>query len=296
MIIAVCMKQVSYLYARTGRDPERNFIGPRDYVRLNNPLDEVALEQAIRIKESIGQGEVWALSMTEDLVEREARRALAMGSDRFVHIHDPEWDDPDAWTTGLALSRAVRKISADLVLCGARSLDLGRGEVGCYLASLLEYPFLTSVVSMECPRRDVPWMVRRALGKGAQEELECRLPLVMGVEKALCEPRYPSHCARLHAQNEEIVRWNGNDLGLAPADMHTRITLGRVVDPRPNPKRIPVPDGTWPARDRIRFLLSPRVESKAGEIVQGEPEELARRLIEFLKTKGVIDRKEESLV
>ena len=42
MIIAVCMKQVSYLYARTGRDPELNFVGPRDHVRLNNPLDEVA--------------------------------------------------------------------------------------------------------------------------------------------------------------------------------------------------------------------------------------------------------------
>jgi electron transfer flavoprotein beta subunit len=290
MIIAVCMKQVNYLYARTGSDPELNFVGPRDHVTLNNPLDEVALEQAVRIKESIGQGQVWALTVTEHLVEREARRALAMGSDKFVQLYDPGWGEPDAWTTSLALSRAVKKISADLVLCGARSLDPGRGEVGCYLAAFLEFPFVSSVTSMERSRHDEPWIIRRSLGKGYEEELRCRLPLVLGVEKNLCEPRYPSHRARLQAEKEAIVGWDGKDLDLAASAMRARVNLGAVVSPRPKPKRIPVPDGAWPARDRIGFLLSPRVESKAGEIVQGEPRELAQRLIEFLEDKGLILR------
>ena len=248
----------------------------------------------MRIKESIGHGKVWTLTVADRLMEREARRAMAMGSDKFVQIHDPAWGEPDAWTTSLALSRAVKKISADLVLCGARSLDLARGEAGCYVASLLGFPFVSSVVSLEHSQDGEPWKVRRSLGKGFQEELECRLPLVMGVEKSLCEPRHPSHRARLQAEKEGMVHWDGNDLDLSPSDMRPRINLGRVVAPRPNPKRIPVPDGAWPARDRIGFLLSPRVETKAGEIVSGNPEELAQKLIEFLETRGVIDRKTDT--
>src|SRR4030042_7072543 len=151
MIIAVCLKQVSYLYARTGTDPKRQFVGPWDYVSLNNPLDEVALEKAVQIKELFGEGEIWALSVGKELVEKEVRRAFALGSDKFVHIHDPAWGELDAWTTSLALSRGVKKISATLVLCGARSLDLARGEGGCYLASHLGYPYVSSVVHLEIP-------------------------------------------------------------------------------------------------------------------------------------------------
>jgi electron transfer flavoprotein beta subunit len=292
MIIAVCMKQVKRLYARTGKDPDQHFVGPRDYVSLNNPLDEVALEQAVRIKEFMGYGQVWALSVAEELEEKEARRVLAMGSDRFVHIHDPAWGKLDAWTTSMALSRAVQRTSADLVLCGARSLDLGRGEVGCYLAALRGFPFVSSVVSMERSQGTEQWIVRRSLDKGYQEELECRLPLVLGVERSLCEPRYPSHRARLQAEKEELLRWDGNDLDLTPSDMRPRVNPGALVSPRPKPKRIPVPDGAWPARKRISFLLSRRVDNKAGEIVRGELEELAQRLVEFLEDKGLIPREQ----
>lgn len=294
MIIAVCMKQVKYLYARTGKDPGSSFVGPRDYVWLNNPLDEVALEHAVQIRESLGSGEVWTLSLGPEMVEKEARRALALGSDTFVRIHDPGWGELDARATGLALSRAIERVGANLVLCGARSLDLERGEVGCYVASFLGFPFISPVVAMQRTQGDWPWVVRRGLGKGYQEELHCRLPLVLGVEKSLCEPRYPSHRARLHAQNREIMLWGGSELDLTPSAMVPSINLGHVRSPRPKPKWIPAPDGAWPAGDRIRFLLSPRVERKAGDVIRDEPEELARRLADYLRSQGLIDEKKDT--
>jgi electron transfer flavoprotein beta subunit len=291
MIIAVCMKQLRYLYARTGKDPELNFVGPWDHVGLNNPLDEVALEKAVQIKESLGKGEIWTLSVGEELLEREARRCLALGSDHFVRIDEPAWGQMDAWTTSLALSRAVRKISATLVLCGTRSLDLSRSQVGCYLASHLEYPYVSSAVSIEDSPDQRPWIVRRSLGRGCLEELECRLPLVLGVERSLCEPRYPSRAARLRAEKQDILLWGDRDLNLHRSLMVPRIKAGTMRSPRPKPKWIPVPDATWPARDRIHFLLSPDVQEKKGEVVNEEPEKLARRLMEFLRNSGMLPGK-----
>jgi electron transfer flavoprotein beta subunit len=288
MIISVCLKQVRYLYARTGANPELQFVGPWDYVHLNNPLDEVALEKAVQIREQLGEGEVWALSVGEELMEKEARRALALGADRFARVHDPSWGQLDAWTTGLALSRAVKKISASLVLCGSRSLDLARGEVGCYLASHLAYPYVSSVVSLDIPPASEAWVVRRSLGKGYLEELECRLPLVLGVEKHLCDPRYPSHGDILKAREREILVWDGHDLDLEPFSMRPVVKLGPATSPRPRPKGIPIPDSALPARDRIRFLLSPTLGQKEGALVKGEPKELAKRLVELLREEGLL--------
>jgi electron transfer flavoprotein beta subunit len=290
MIIAVCLKQVSYLYTRTGTDPKNQFVEPWDYVRLNNPLDEVALEKAVQIKELLGEGEIWALSVGEELVEKEAHRALALGSDRFVHIQDPSWGELDAWTTGIALSRAVKKISANLALCGATSLDLARGEVSCYLAAHLGYSYISPVVSLEIRQDNEAWLVHRSLGKGYVEELECRLPLVLGVEKNLCESRYPSHAKKLEAKEKEILIWRGSDLDLEPSAMRNIVKLGPVISPRPRPKWIPVPDSSLPARDRIRFLLSPELGQKEGAIVEGEPDELAGKMLDFLRHKGLLQQ------
>ena len=218
MRIAVCLKQISFVYARSGLCPDKNFVAAHDIVRLNNPLDEVALERAVQLKDAVG-GEVWLLSAGPEFFDKEARRALAIGGDKLVRLYDPEWSVMDARTTALVLSRAVRKISADLVLCGARSLDLAQGQVGCYLASNLDYPYLSSTVRLNLSPNSKTMLVRRSLGRGRLQELECTLPAVVGVERNLCEPRYPSHRDMLKAADKEIITWNGEDLSLERADL-----------------------------------------------------------------------------
>jgi electron transfer flavoprotein alpha/beta subunit len=114
------------------------------------------------------------------------------------------------------------------------------------------------------------------------------LPLVIGVEKSLCEPRYPSRSAVLHAAKQDIVLWGGRDLGLDASDMVPRVCDGSLGSPRPRPKWLPIPDSSWPARERIRFLLSRDVQEKRGEVVKEEPEKLVQRLVKFLRDNDLI--------
>ncbi|MEW5722716.1 MAG: electron transfer flavoprotein subunit beta/FixA family protein [Thermodesulfobacteriota bacterium] len=285
MILAVLLKQVEFIYARSGKDPERHFVGRFDRVHLNNPLDEVALEQAVRIKETLGEGRVFILSFGERLLEKEAVRALAMGADHFVHLGGASWGELDAWATAVILSAAVRKVSADLVLCGAASLDQGRGEVGMYVAGWLSAPYVPQVVGLTVLQGGRTLLIERALGKGEREELEADPPLVLAAAKGLCAPRYPCLAERVRARDKEIWHWGLEDLDLEPGDLEGRVRLGPLLSPRPRTKWIPLLDGRLPAPDRIEWLLAGSGGEKGGAVIEGRPRELAIKLLDFLREK-----------
>ncbi|MFH0821402.1 MAG: hypothetical protein V2B18_01535 [Pseudomonadota bacterium] len=287
IVIAVLIKQIRHLYAGTGRDAEHAFTVPGDYVFLNNPLDETALEKAVQIRDHLGAGVIWAFSLGASLMDDEARRAMAMGADHFVHISDAQWAAPDAWAAAFTLSRAVKRVDADLVLCGSRSLDLDRGEVPCYVASLLGYPCVSSAVGLDVSASG-RLRITRALGKGRREEVECMIPAVISVEKNLCEPRYPSYAALLRAESREIITWASSDLGFDPGDLPVRMAQGVAQAPRPHPKWSAFPDASQRAIDRITFLLSPSAKEKKAALLQGEPSGLADELLAFLAEKGFL--------
>jgi len=288
MNIGVCLKQVDYVYARTGRDPERNFVADQDRVRLNNPLDEAALVQAVRLKETTREARVWVFCLTGRLIEPEARRALALGADEFVWLYDPAWPELDAWSTAQVLSRALDKVSAQLIMGGAASLDLDRGEVGAYIAAQLSLPYVARVVGLKPQDRGDGLILEQTLSKGDRQELAASLPLVLGVDKGLGEPGYPSHLRLLESGQKEIRHWTGKDLDLKPDQLAGRVRLGPVISPRPGPKTIPLPDGGWPARERIQWLLSERGVEKEGAVLTADPPELAGSMIEFLRQKGLL--------
>jgi electron transfer flavoprotein alpha/beta subunit len=104
----------------------------------------------------------------------------------------------------------------------------------------------------------------------------------------LCEPRYPSYREMLKAANKEIITWNGNDLGLERSEVAPFLRLGRVTEPRPRPKWIPIPDSELPAVERIRQLLSRDDAKKEGSLLEAGPEDLARSMIQFLKDEGLL--------
>ncbi len=285
MILAVLLKQVEFVYARSGRDPADNFVRPTDTVFLNNPADEAALEQAVQLKESMGEGQVWVLSLGKRPIEKEARRALAMGADHFVHLGDSSWGELDAWATAEVLSRAVSKTGADMVLCGTASLDDGRSEVGQYVAGLLSVPYIQGVVKLSVRPDGRSFLVERALGKGDREELEADLPLVMGVDKGLCEPRYPSRVKTIEAQSRSMLLWRLDDLGLGLEELGGLVRVGPLQSPRPRTKHIPLLDGRLSASERIEWLFSISGQDKGGLVLEGEPGELAQRFVEFLREK-----------
>jgi electron transfer flavoprotein beta subunit len=288
MIIAVCLKQISYLYTRSGADAATQFVRPGDYVRMNNPLDEAALEAAVRIKEIGRAAEVWVVCLGAEFVEGEARRAIAIGADRFVRLDDPAWGEVDAISASLVLGAAIKRIGAQTVICGARSADMGRGEIGRYVAARLGFPYLSKVIDLKVPPDDQYWLARRGLGRGYVEEVKCKPPVVVAVERSLCEPRYPARRERLKAEDKEISVWGAQDLGLVAHDMDPLLGTGAILSPRPAPKFIAVPDAALPARERISALLSARTTSKQGRLVEGRPEALAAEMMKFLTDKGML--------
>ena len=94
MRIAVCVKQISHAYARTGIDPERDFLAPEDEVFRVNPYDELAVAVALRTKRLVGEGEISVLTLGPIIAEKELRRCMAMGVDHLYQIDIPGRVDP----------------------------------------------------------------------------------------------------------------------------------------------------------------------------------------------------------
>jgi electron transfer flavoprotein beta subunit len=167
-----------------------------------SPYDEIALAEAIRIKEQLG-GEVVALSLGGDDAQGILRTALAMGADSAIHIRAPLLTglELDGYQTSAALHAVLRERTFDLLLFGRLAVDDQSSQVGTMVARLLGIPSVADVVKVE----PLDGRVRlHHLVEGRVEVVECRLPAAATAQKALAEPRYPSVKQILAAKKKTI--------------------------------------------------------------------------------------------
>lgn len=293
MIIAVLLKQVTIVRSRSGRDPRHAFVCEADRVTLNNPVDEAALIQAVQLKQAGLADAVHVLCLGDRLHRSEAIRALALGADQFVFLNDAAGRHPDAWSIAGVLSRAVVKVAANLVLCGNSSLDRSAGEVGAFTAHRLAWPYIGNVVRFTPGDAGKQMTVERALGRGARELLAADLPLVIGVGTTMDPPDYPSLTARRTAESKPILEWGAADLPPAQAIDDPRVAPGKACAPNPRCRPMPLPDGRQDAYVRIDRLLAGAQGGKSGAVIQGAPEEMARRLLTFLSEQTLLPGEKE---
>src|SRR5512143_2490967 len=149
MKIVVCVKQIHLIYARTGVDPATHFVSEEDRISMVNPYDELAVEEAIRIKEKLGDGEVILVTLGDLFAEKALKRCLAMGADRMVQINDPSFGKLDPWGASVILAKALERLEPDLVFCGKEALDENSGQVGAYIAEILGFPYVSSIVKLD---------------------------------------------------------------------------------------------------------------------------------------------------
>ena len=145
MKIVVCIKQVGYIYDPTAIDLATGEIDLEKMVSMLNPYDEVAVEEAIKIKESVGDCEVVIVTAGQPDTEKALRYAYAMGGDRMVRI---DYEGTDPWKTALILASAIEKTGFDLVLCGKKAIDSNGGQVGSFVAELLRVPQISGIVDL----------------------------------------------------------------------------------------------------------------------------------------------------
>ena len=244
MKIIVCAKQIRHTYARTGISPESHFICPEDGVYRVNPHDEAALELALRLKDEHDNITVTLLTLGPMIAENEIRRCLATGADDLYQIkingqpssHSDPLDQPDPWVKSDLMTRAVKELKGDLVLCGKESLDKGSGQLGALLAHRLDLPFVSAITDLSMDATGGTLQVQRSAGRGVREIIECRLPAVLSVNLG-SELRLPEFARRQWAKTYAPRQLDYGDDIDAP-----KIVCTRRFQPRPRPKIVSAPD------------------------------------------------------
>jgi electron transfer flavoprotein beta subunit len=152
-----------------------------------NPYDEYAVEEALKLREADGAGEVVAVSFGSDDVPKVLRTALAMGVDRAVHIKGNV--SFDTLATARVLAEVVKGMTYDLILCGKQAIDHDNAGVSVMVAELLGIPSISVVTKLD--RTDGKVICEREV-EGGVEVVESPLPCLIACQKGLNEPRYAS--------------------------------------------------------------------------------------------------------
>lgn len=177
-----------------------------------NPFCEIAIEEAIRIKESGAADEVIAVSVGPQVSQEQIRTALALGADRGILVVTDEQVEPLA--VAKILKTVVDKEGIDLVIVGKQSIDTDNNQVGQMLAALCNYPQGTFASKAEI--KDGKIEVTREIDGGEQTVL-LSLPAILTTDLRLNEPRYASLPNIMKAKKKPID-------GTTPAELGVDIT------------------------------------------------------------------------
>jgi electron transfer flavoprotein beta subunit len=252
MKIAVCVKQVPDTETRVKIAPDGASILENDVNWIVSPYDELAIEEALRIKEAKG-GEVILVSLGPERAQSALRNGLAMGADSALHLLDPAFAGADTLGTARALAAAIRSLAPfDLVLTGQQGVGGDNSQIPGLLAELLDLPQVTMAVKIEL--HDGGAVVEREI-EGAHETWETTLPAVISAQRGLNEPRYASLKGIMAAKKKPIKALSAADLGLAPGDLAPKLRLFAMELPPPRPAvRMVEGDAATQARELVRLL------------------------------------------
>jgi electron transfer flavoprotein beta subunit len=208
-----------------------------DGVKLSiNPFDEIALEEALRIKERGGADEVVVATIGPAECQQQLRTALAMGADRGVLVLAEESVEP--LVAARALLKLVGKEEPLLVLLGKQSIDDDHCQTGQMLAALWNRPQATFASKIELGEGKA--RVTREVDVGL-ESLEVSLPAVITTDLRLNAPRYVKLPQIMKAKKKPLEQMSWADLGLEP---QRRLNVLRFEPPPPRQKGIRVKDVT----------------------------------------------------
>jgi electron transfer flavoprotein beta subunit len=245
--IVVAVKQVAALgdeveFTDDARDVDPDYL---DYAL--NEWDTYATEEALRLREAAGGGEVVVVSVGNEDTEEALRRCLAMGADRGIRI---ESEQLDPIQVARALGEVVQAESPDLVFTGVQSADSVQAATGTALAELLDLPRVAVVTKIELG--DAKATVNRELEGGLVDVVEVDTPALLTIQTGINEPRYATLRAIKQAEEKEIDVRQPGDLG-EPAS-------------------------------RVRKMFVPP-KGEGAEMLNGSPEAVAQRIKEIVEER-----------
>ncbi len=201
-----------------------------------NPFDEIAVEEAVRLKEAGIATEVIIISCGVTACQETLRTALAIGADRAILI------ETDAELQPLAVAKLLKAIAdkeqPTLVICGKQAIDDDANQVGQMLAGLMRWPQATFASKVEIAADKSSATVTREVD-GGLENLLIRLPAVVSTDLRLNEPRYVTLPNIMKAKKKPLDIIKAEELGV---DITPRLKTVKVSEPPQRSAGIMVPD------------------------------------------------------
>lgn len=215
MKILLCVKQVPDMDSRFRPNAAGVWFDETDLAWRMNEYDEYAVEQALLLKEQLGETpEVTVLSIGPDRVLDVIRKALAMGCDRGVHVMDPEISMRDPWQVAGIIAAYAGEERFDLIFTGMQSQDRGSAQVGLLAAELLGISCVTTLVDFSFDEGVI--IAKRELERGARGVVKLRPPALFTCQTGLNIPRYPTLPNILRSRKKEIRTIPAEKLPVSP--------------------------------------------------------------------------------
>ena len=229
MKIAVCVKHVPESQALR-LDPSTKRLDRSGEGTLN-AFDANAIEEALRLKDAGGEGEVVLVTMGPEKAVDSLRKGLAMGADRAVLISDAAAAGSDLVATSAALAKALEREEADLVLFGQQAGDSDGAVLWAAVADRLRRPMVSQAAELSVDGGTVRAKRQTEFG---YDVIEAPLPAVVAVSDAINEPRYPSLKGIMGAKKKPQEALALGDLGVdagQAGEAGSRTTVEALNDP-----------------------------------------------------------------
>ena len=257
MKIAVCIKHVPESQALR-LDPSSKRLDRSGEGTLNG-FDANAIEEALRLKDAAGDGEVVLVSMGPEKAVDSLRKGLAMGADRAVLVNDAAVAGSDLVATSAVLAKTLERENADLVLFGQQAGDSDGAVLWAAVADRLRRPMVSQAAELTVSDGSV--RVKRQTEFG-YDVIEAPLPAVVAVSDAINEPRYPSLKGIMGAKKkpQETLDASALDLdGGALGEAGSKTEVYGLNDPPPRGDTRKVDDAAAAPQQIVEFLAEKRL-------------------------------------
>ena len=273
-------------------DPASLQPDPKDLIFEANPCDLAALGAAVNLIQAQGSGSVTAIALGPRRSEKTLRRCLDYGADRAIHLICENIEDVESHQVAGILSQSVRRLelSYDLVLAGRHGSGSGwaNGYIGIQVAAMMKLPYLSGASDIKLGTESNELILTCHEDSGARTTWKCRPPLALIMHPESRPPDDPPLGVSLEAINKSIEQVDLISLDLESSRMKRRIHHLGTSYPKPRPRKIFAPDSSLSAAERIRSIMSGGLKQKQSEFIEGSPEELAVKILDFLIERKLI--------
>lgn len=250
MNIYVCIKQVPATETKIKINGSANGIDTTGIKWIMSPYDEFAVEEALRLREKNSGSTVTVVSAGPARVAETIRTALAMGCDNALHVDLPE--DADSYMAAKALAECIKKeAKPDVIFTGKQAIDDDCAQVSQTLATMLEIPYATVVLSAEYSASSIT--VKRETEGGTLEVIQLNTPCLIAAQKGLNEPRFASLPNIMKAKKKEIKTYKAADLGVTESDRKLKLVNMQLPPAKAAGKKIDG-DATTQAKGLVKLL------------------------------------------